>query len=183
MIIAFSGKKGAGKTVAANYLVALYGFKKISFADKLKFESMRDMGFTREQVYGKLKEVPFNKEGNTPREYMIKYGQFKRYWDNEYWTRVVLKEITKHPRTSWAIDDLRYKNEAKILETRETKLVRIERYKKNNPYKNGIFTNDESETQLDNYKFHHKIESFNNENLGDLHKRLDIIMRLEGHAK
>lgn len=53
-----SGFAGSGKDTMADYLVENYGFKKISFAKIIKDVCRMVFGFTDEQLYGKLKEIP-----------------------------------------------------------------------------------------------------------------------------
>lgn len=176
-IVAFSGKKGVGKTTAADYLAGNYNFKKISFASALKEKAKLLFPFSYAHLYGDMKETKLGSYDWTPREFMVKFGQFMRYWDEQFWIKVVIDQIRKEPDTKWVIDDMRYRNEAALLDKEGAAMIRIERYKKHNPYKNGLFADDESETQLDNHNFKYRVEAFDNIDLSDLHKRLDIIMK------
>lgn len=143
-IIAFAGKRGRGKTLAADYLVEVYGFKKLSFAQKLKDEAERLFPGILEAP----KEKPFKNYDWTPRDFMIRLGQFMRYWDGEYWVKALDLE---HKRGKIVIDDLRFKNEAVYLKSFGAKLVRLERYPKLNIY-GPTDLDDISETDLDSYK-------------------------------
>lgn len=143
-VIAFGGKRGRGKTLAADYLVENYGFKKLSFASKLK-EVAEELfpGITKAP-----KEKPYKNYDWTPRDFMIRLGQFMRYWDPEYWVKSLDLE---HKRGKIVIDDLRFKNEAAYLKQFDAKLVRLERYGKLNIY-GPQDLDDVSETDLDDYK-------------------------------
>ena len=79
MLIAFSGKRGVGKTTAARYLVSSHGFINVSFADRLKDISKKLFPFTNDELHGNGKEQKFEKYDWTPRDFMIKFGQFMRY--------------------------------------------------------------------------------------------------------
>jgi hypothetical protein len=171
MIIAFSGKRGVGKTVAAQYLSTNYGFKVVSFAGRLKELANLLFPFTPKDLYGANKEKPFEPYSWTPREFLINFGNFMRYYDPNYWIMIATKGISGNI----AIDDLRYKNEARYLKDDGAKLIRISRFAKDNPYKGEI--NDPSETDLDDYKdFDYKINEVENISIYGLHTRLNHIM-------
>lgn len=183
MIIGFSGKRGAGKTISAEYLVSFYGFKKLAFAEELKKKCTLMFPFGHMELHGNMKEQPFKSYQWTPREFMIKYGQFMRYWDQEYWVKQVIDQMND-PAQNYVVDDLRYTNEAKMLKAKLARLIRLERYKKYNIYKSDKYDKDESETQLDDYEhFDAKIEAFDNTNIFELHKKLDFIMKGFGVEK
>jgi hypothetical protein len=181
VIIGFSGKRGVGKTLAADYLVKKYQFDKVSFADKLKEDAKVFFPFTAAQLYGDAKEKPFNQYDWTPREFLIKLGQFMRYWDDMYWIKSSLAAGVKKYRNI-VIDDLRFKNEANFLKAGYAKLIRIERYKSHNPYKTEL--HDVSETDLDEYKdFDFQINEVHNRSSVGLEERLDEIMESIGVEK
>ncbi len=175
MIIGISGKRGVGKTTAAKYIKRVYGYEIRSFAATLKEMAKQDFDFTDEQLYGKYKEAPFKDYEWSPREYLLKKGQFMRYFEPDYWIKKTLDDIK--PEQNVVIDDLRYLNEAAFLRKRTCKLVRIQRRKKEIPYKSTEFDNDESETQLDTYEdFDFYVNEVENLSLAGLHGKLDYIM-------
>jgi len=176
LIVGISGKRGAGKTTAADYLVKMYGFTKVSFAALLKEQAKLLFPFSREQLYGSAKEKKYKKYDWTPRDFMIKFGQFLRYWDQDYWIKYALLECEKHDRV--VIDDLRYQNEANILKAAGAKLIRIRRYKNDNPFFDKKYEREESECQLDDYGgFDEIIHEFENKAIPALHKTLDYRMK------
>ena len=170
IVIAFSGKRGVGKTLSAHYLAANYGFTHISFAACLKTLSKNLFPFSGDDLYGETKEEKFKEYEWTPRDFMIKFGQFMRYFDSNYWVeRIDLKG------ERIVIDDLRYENEYHFLTEQGAKLIRIERYKSLNPYKEEL--NDESENALDSFKFDYVIKEQNNGTKTDLYASLHRIIK------
>ncbi|MEK6879664.1 MAG: hypothetical protein AABY22_08665 [Nanoarchaeota archaeon] len=176
IIIGLSGKSGVGKTTAAAYLMQKYDFKMVAFADKLKELSGELFPFTLEQLHGQLKETPYKNYSWTPRDFMIKFGQFMRYWDENFWIRNTFLDAQLN---NIAIHDVRYLNEVEYLKSKNAKIVRINRYVKNRPYRNS---DDESETQLDSYKFDFVIPEMANDTLSDLYKSLDYMLTKFGYV-
>lgn len=167
--IAFSGKKGVGKTTSANYLQRLYGFKPIAFADYLKRIAQEIFHFEEKHLHDVMKDIKYAQYDWTPREFLVKLGAFIRYFDSQYF----LNKLDLRGNTSLALHDCRYKNEADFLRLNGFKIVRINRYSDKNPYKES---NDASETDLDNYKFDYTIEAFQNDTLLGLFKALDNLV-------
>jgi len=63
MIIAIAGKMGSGKDTGANHLVKNYGFKRMAFADNLKYMCINAFGLSYEQCFDEeLKIQPFGYE-------------------------------------------------------------------------------------------------------------------------
>lgn len=173
-IVAFSGKMGVGKTTAALYLKELYKFKKVSFADKLKDVARELFPFEDQHFSVTGKNVKFNNQDFTPREFLIHLGQFLRYFDKDYFIKAThLEDMTGRI----VIDDLRYLNEVEYLKKLGAKIIRIHRYRKDNPYK-GEFASDPSETELDDYAgWDAQIHEFQNDKIVGLRRRIDQIMQ------
>lgn len=179
MLIGFSGKKGSGKTCAANYLVKNYSFKLKSFATPLREQAKNMFGFKDSDFSLLYKEKPFLHYDWCPREFMTHLGQFMRYHDPEYWiNRIGLDKVY-----NYCVDDLRFKNEAKHIKNMGGILIRIERYKSFNPYAQGDMNTDISEVDLDNAEFDYTVDASNNVTLEDLYKMLDKIMATLGKKK
>lgn len=180
--IAFSGKMGVGKTTAANLLNNQYKYTKISFAQDLRdcakvFFDFQDMDFKHPD----RKNAPFKSRLRdriypwTPREFLIGLGGFVRFYDKEYWLQAVLDDIKEKPKAFYALDDLRFTNEADALKKAGFVLVRINRYEKDNPY--GAPQDIPSETDLDNYKgFDYVIHDCENTSVERLRTRLTQIV-------
>ena len=175
MIIGVSGKRGVGKTTFALRLASMYGYKKVSFADKLKENAKLIVPFTEVNFSVEGKERPYFPTGETPRDFLIKFGQFMRYYDPLYWVKAVNLDKIKQ---DVIIDDVRFKNEVAYLVDRGALMVRVERYKKDNPYKTEL--NDPSETELDDYKdWDYVVSDFNNQSIYDLNKQVENFYKLK----
>jgi dephospho-CoA kinase len=54
LLIGVTGKKGSGKDTAADYISLRYGYRKIAFADQLKFLSSKYLGWNgKKDSYGR----------------------------------------------------------------------------------------------------------------------------------
>ena len=92
---------------------------------------------------------------------MIKLGYFYRTIDPLFWVKKTFDAIDKaelersdygykdSEELKFVISDVRFKNEANYVHSKEGKLIRLERDPSLNIYKEPI--NDSSETELDNY--------------------------------
>lgn len=128
MIVAIAGFKGTGKTTAAEIFVK-NGFTLINFADPIK-EKLFNEGFTYDQLFGNLKEVPYNRNGDTPRKIMQKTADFmKSHLGDDIFIKLLLKKIK--PGKNYVIGDLRYPSELAAIEKFST-IVLIERDIKKN---------------------------------------------------
>ena len=172
-VICLSGWRGAGKDTVADYLVREFGFRKFSFAARLKDSVAETYGLERQSLDDRLlKEAPIYsypvistdnftlsihqslqpelREGYwTPRALCILEGSIKRSVDPNYWTRSVLEQIVETEQDC-VISDMRYKSEADTIRAllqdhdMQPLLWRIHRY-------DTITTLDPSERDLDNY--------------------------------
>lgn len=178
IVIALSGWKGSGKDTSADYLTAEYGFKKMSFAAKLKDMVSELYNVPREDLDSPTrKEMPLVnlpaiptdrfteavhhllreelKSGYwTPRALCILEGSIKRSVHSNYWVRSVAEEIVRAPTGNFVISDMRYTSEADTLKILIPQIitVRINRYQ-------SISTSDPSERDLDMYKFDYTIDN------------------------
>ena len=76
MIIAIAGKMGSGKDTGASHLVKNYGFKRMAFADNLKYMCINAFGLSYEQCFDEeLKIQPFGHEET----YFFFFKTFKPY--------------------------------------------------------------------------------------------------------
>lgn len=177
MIIGFMGKKGVGKTTAANFLVSNHGYQKMSFAAKLKDLSRALFPFSDTDLNGQNKEKMFGKYDWTPREFMERFGEFMRYWDKDYWLNGVRSIVQFNPNRDIVIDDVRYVNEADFIKSVGGILIRINRYPSQNPYIQD--ETSKSENSLNDYRPDYSIEEFQNTNLAQLYSSvLDKLKQL-----
>jgi len=100
-ILGLTGRIGAGKTTASKYIVQRYGFKNLSFVDRLLAPRLRAQNRTVNRQ--NLQEIG--------RELYLKYGDIVL-------TQWLLEDID--PTQEWLIDDIRYPSTAKYIKERFT---------------------------------------------------------------
>jgi hypothetical protein len=147
-IIALSGKSGSGKDAFAKFACER-GYERLAFADPLK-EAVQGMyGFTREQLWGELKNVVDPYWGITPRKACQDLGTIMRNAAGlDFWIRALVKRMD--PAKNYVVTDMRYQNEAEAMALTGARLVRIER--PNNPSGlKGEAAAHPSETELDEW--------------------------------
>jgi hypothetical protein len=140
-LIGVSGRKHNGKDTVGNYLVEVYDYKRIAFADKLKEACMIIFGLTKEQVFDEtLKDVVDNYWGVSPRIILQYVGtdllrnQLKTiipHIDNNIWVKAVhkqiLDELKKDPLQKFVITDVRFENEIQFIKEMGGVNIRITR--------------------------------------------------------
>lgn len=119
-VLGLSGKKRAGKSTVATYLVEKHDFEELSWADPLKLNIGMDlMGFNNDQLYGDQKEVVDEFWGDTPRAFLQKIGtDLFRNMDEDFWVKVgfrTLKEMEASGVKKVVVSDCRFPNEFKAI--------------------------------------------------------------------
>jgi hypothetical protein len=172
-LIAFSGKRGTGKTTGAKYLVNGYGYELVSFASAIK-----DIAENLFPGVGNApKEKPFKPFEWSPRDFSIALGELGRYFDPNIWVSRVLNSLKKNGK--YVVDDLRFPNEAVMIKNLGGKIVRLNRYESQNSY--GKNLDIQSETALDDYKgFDFIVPEVGNTSIKTLTDQIDLFM--EDHA-
>lgn len=118
MLIGLTGKKGSGKTTAAEYLSYKYSIKQVSFADPIK-QISKIMGFTELQVNGsqddKNTHHPFLPI--TARHFMQQFGtDFARQTIcDDIWIRILNNYIQSENYDNVIIADVRFTNEFEYI--------------------------------------------------------------------
>lgn len=185
LIIGIGHKARAGKDTVANHLVKHHGFERVAFATKLKEVARVVFGFTDEQLYGNLKEVPDEKwndtlrflgrsgpnaifhEPLTPRIAMQKIGteSFRDVFHEDIWIAALFLGL--EPGKRYVITDLRFHNEAQAVLDAGGYLWKVSR---DDQYRGEVAAHV-SETALDDFDdWHVRID--NNFTLQDLYNQV-----------
>jgi len=128
MLIAFSGRAGAGKTTAA-WFFERHGFVRTRFAGPLK-DMIRALGLSEQEIDGDLKEKPCALLGGaTPRHAMQTLGTEwgRELIHPELWA-VIWQDRARRlldMGRSVVVDDCRFPNEVVAIKALGGKIVRI----------------------------------------------------------
>lgn len=161
--IMLSGKGGTGKDTVADYLVAMYGFKKISFAEPIYKIAKEYFGmeikdrWLLQQIGNKLREI-----------------------DDEVWVRYAFNEASKYEKVVFA--DTRF--EIEYLKGIELGYIPIRLYSHLNVCVDRIVERDGVKPNMQVYSNHieTQIANFNwfavtnNGTLQDLYKTIDTFV-------
>jgi len=193
LILSLSAWKGSGKDTVADYLVAEYGFNRISFAAKLKDmvastynvpREFMDLPTKKEQPLLNLPAIPSDGFTETihqmlraelssgfwtPRALCILEGSIKRAVHSNFWVKEAVNEIGDNENKDYVITDMRYKTEADTINMfyPENKVIRINRF-------DSITTTDPSERDMDDYHYDYLIN--NKEGKEELYASTDRII-------
>lgn len=154
MIIGLCGLIGSGKGTVADILVT-QGYRKLSFADRLKDGVAAMFGWDRKMLEGDTEESRKWREeldffwtretgGDvTPRLVLQLYGTecMRDGFFDGVWVSLVKQELLKHPNDNFVIPDVRFQNEIKMIQSLGGQIWRVRRgldpiwlrrYEKNN---------------------------------------------------
>lgn len=140
MKIGLSGKAGCGKSTISDYLIQQYGFKRYSFAAKLK-EICNEM-------FPSILALPKAEH----RWLLQKVGtEWFRSVDSDVWVNYLIRNVGGE---NVLVDDVRFKNEADALRAAGFLIVRVERDEKlRGAWGYNVADTHASETALDDYEF------------------------------
>lgn len=180
-IIAISGKRRSGKSTLGNILRDEYGYFPISLAEPLKALAKEHFGLTADQTDGVFKEQPtqymdqWSKRHLTPRDILIRMGQFYRSINPDFWTAKLFEQVKQAPQAqmkTFVVTDVRFKNEMEWMRRHKALCVRLDRFETFT----GTNIADPSETELDDYSgwdIHIKAEE--NKDMSDMARIGDMV--------
>lgn len=131
-LIGLCGKKGVGKTTAADYLKSRYDYAELAFADPLKQACRELFNLTDEQLYGsqEAKEADDPFWGCSARRILQNVGQRLRSMEpplNDLFVRSMEDKILKTHNQPVIVSDIRYENEARLIRKLGGVLIHITR--------------------------------------------------------
>lgn len=112
LVIGFSGKKGAGKTVCAEYVKNKYKSTDYTFAETLKRGVQVLFGFTDKQIFVD-KDTIDKRYNKSPRYFMQLIGTdvIRNNCGRDHWVNIVANKIKKDNHQFITISDVRFQNE------------------------------------------------------------------------
>ncbi len=169
LIIGLTGKKGHGKTTATNKLAEVlmekgYYVQRHNFKDALihtmRTKLNRTLALLGEH-YNLTQQELFDQKPPMMRTLMqevgteIYRGMKDDWWVLEWYKKIfeIIKLREKEPKLAIITDDVRFLNEATILQAKRGVLIRIVR----EGYEDGVATTHQSETEMDGIQVDHTI--------------------------
>lgn len=134
MIVGLVGKKRSGKSTAALLLVD-HDFHKLSFAGTLKKMTevlLKDLGLSKDEIHRAMvsdKEAIIPQLGVSGRHVMQTLGTDwgRKMIHPDLWIKTTEIAISRHPEDDIVFDDVRFDNEAEMIEKLGGKLIRLTR--------------------------------------------------------
>ena len=139
-VIGITGRKYNGKDTLGNLFVTDFGYKKLAYANPLKEACRCIFNFNDDQLYGDNKEIEDDFWHVTPRKVLQYVGtdMFRTHIknvipqvENNIWVEVVKKQILdgwkENPNSKFVVTDVRFPNEAKMIQDLGGIVVRVKR--------------------------------------------------------
>jgi hypothetical protein len=129
-LIGLTGRSGAGKNTAADYLEKAHGYHRMALADPIKEALQVMLGLTHNQVYGDSREVPLDwLHGFTPRALLQTLGT---EWGRclvhpDIWITCLFRRLEQAAVERVVITDVRFDNEVHAIHARGGAVWAIER--------------------------------------------------------
>ena len=158
MIIGICGLIGSGKGTVADVLVE-QGYKKVSFADKLKDGVATIFGWDREMLEGdtdksrswrEQEDVFWTEETGrtiTPRIVLQEFGTecMREGFHNGVWVSLLKKHVIDNPGY-YVVPDVRFRNEQNMIRDLGGEIWQVKRGKDPEWFARAIFDNNNPET-------------------------------------
>jgi len=134
-IIGIIGAIGSGKDTIADYLIAAHGYKKASFARRVKDVAAAVFSWDRELLEGSTRESREWREqvdpfwGLSPRQALQKIGteMFRTHIRDDIWVRALEKDLVAEPAQNFVITDCRFQNEIDTIRRLGGRLIYVSR--------------------------------------------------------
>ncbi len=134
-IIGIIGAIGSGKDTIADYLIAAHGYKKASFARRVKDVAAAVFSWDRELLEGSTRESREWREqvdpfwGLSPRQALQKIGteMFRTHIRDDIWVRALEKDLVAEPAQNFVITDCRFQNEIDTIRGLGGRLIYVSR--------------------------------------------------------
>lgn len=151
LIYMVSGKIRSGKDYVSDILVDKFGFIKYSFADKLKEETSESCNIELKYFNTQFGKQSMSVYGKTYRQLLIDHAEYKKMFDQNYYTKFVIKNIQKDYHDRIVISDFRYPYEYQLVKEKlnsfyEIKTINVQR-------DNSLVTNFKSENSLSEFEY------------------------------
>jgi hypothetical protein len=151
-----SGKICSGKDYVADILVKKFDFRKYAFADILKKEVSESCNIDIKYFITQEGKSEVSVYGKTHRELLIDHAKYKKLFNKNYYTSLVLKELRNEKFNKVVISDFRYPYEYSFLRENlpdyEIKTIYVER-------DSCVMTNLSSERALEDFEYHYLIDN------------------------
>lgn len=186
MIVGFVGKKGSGKSTAAEFLEEEHGFTRHNFKDTLVAEIKHKLPLVLNEIVELMNwtEYEFNGSGDEPwtvdrlfkekppvmRALLQNYGtEVRRADDPAYWVDAWGQLASVLSEKDLVVDDVRFENEAQAIRDMGGCLIRIVKDSFDYP----VVDAHASETEQDSIIVNHEIKVKE----GDLDKLKELVLK------
>lgn len=180
MIVGFVGKKGSGKSTAAEFLENEHGFMRVNFKDALVAELKHKMPLLLDEILnlvnyekavadmGTVNDL-FVEKPPVIRALLQNYGtEVRRADDPEYWVDAWRNLVNVLDKTDIVVDDVRFENEAQAVRDMGGCLIRIIKEGEQQPVDTHA-----SETEQDSIVVNHDVKV----NAGEIDKLKELVFK------
>ena len=135
-LIGVIGPIGGGKDTIADYLIQRHGYKKLSFATRVKDVAAVAFGWERTLLEGDtLTSRAWREEVDafwniTPRQALQRIGteMFRGHIADDFWLRIVEKQISESTAKGIVITDCRFENEIRLIQRLGGTIIQVQRH-------------------------------------------------------